>query len=383
MNAEVARARTPVVVNGRFLTQEVSGVQRYAYEVTKRLASMPDLEVRVAAPRGTPDSARAGSLPVQRAGRFAGHLWEQLELPRMAKGCILVSLGNTGPLAVRPQLVVMHDAAVRAFPTSYSAPFRFFYRAMQPRLARRVADVVTDSEFSASELQRFGIAQSAHPIPAGVDHLHLASDALNDAATLTRLGLSGKSFVLIVGNRHAAKNLAVIERAMDSLGAEGIIAVVVGSVADGTTGSAKPCTPHTLYTGRLADSELSTLYSHALATLAPSKYEGFGLTPLEAMRAGSPVIAADIPVVREVCGDGPLYFDPDDDAALTEIVRRVRTERNERAQRIAIGRQIAARYTWDATAHAIAGRIEMLACRLSADRRAANPFAPNPRGTSA
>lgn len=73
--------------------------------------------------------------------------------------------------------------------------------------------------------------------------------------------------------------------------------------------------------GRLTDGEIVALYQHALALVFPSLYEGFGIPPLEAMVHGCPVLAADIPAVREVCGDAALYFNSHDTADCTRCLQ--------------------------------------------------------------
>jgi alpha-1,3-rhamnosyl/mannosyltransferase len=97
---------------------------------------------------------------------------------------------------------------------------------------------------------------------------------------------------------------------------------------------------------------LAQLYAHALVLVHPSVTEGFGLTPLEAMAAGVPVVAVRNRAVEEVCGDAALYVDERDPAQLEEQVRRLHADAGLRADMAARGRARAALYSWDACAEA-------------------------------
>ena len=133
-------------INGRFLTQPQTGVQRYAGEMTREidawLASDPELARRLAFDiclpancEATPDYAH---IKVRRSPRGHGHGWEQLVLPAMARGG-LISFANLGPLAHARQILCLHDANVFLEPASYSRKFQLAYRAAFPALARPCA----------------------------------------------------------------------------------------------------------------------------------------------------------------------------------------------------------------------------------------------------
>ena len=120
----------PIMVNGRYAGKRVTGVQRYAMEIVRRL----DGRCRVVT-TGARDGIR-------------GHRWEQGSLPMRCRGSLLWSPCNTGPLAVRQQVVTIHDATFADTPECFSRPFAAWYRFLLPRLARRVRRVMTVSQFS-------------------------------------------------------------------------------------------------------------------------------------------------------------------------------------------------------------------------------------------
>lgn len=173
-----------VFLNGRFLNQAVSGVQRFSLEITAaidRLVACGEWpETMVLTPRSA-ETANAGHpgtvyqrLQLREVGRTSGHLWEQTELPNAARGGVLLSLGNTAPmLAGQRQVVVIHDAGVFDTPESYSLRFRAWYKALQHCLVRAGAIVVTVSEFSRDRIvARLGL-DPAHVavMYEGADHI--------------------------------------------------------------------------------------------------------------------------------------------------------------------------------------------------------------------
>jgi hypothetical protein len=132
-------------VNGRFLTQPVTGVQRYAREVTASLDGLlaaANTTALLCAPETSGDSDVYRAIQFGAPSRMQGVLWEQFHLPRQHQGPLL-NFCNMAPLAVRDQVVCIHDVNTFLQTESYSASFRLFYRVMLPLVARRVARVTT------------------------------------------------------------------------------------------------------------------------------------------------------------------------------------------------------------------------------------------------
>ena len=151
-----------VFVNGRFLSQPVTGVQRFSAEIVGAIDALmaqgewPETSLLTPHLEGGPPSkavAASGCLRERPVGERRGHLWEQIDLPRAARGGVLVNLGNTAPLlAGRGQVVVIHDAGVFDTPSSYSWKFRLWYKGLQRALARAGAQIATVSEFSRQRI---------------------------------------------------------------------------------------------------------------------------------------------------------------------------------------------------------------------------------------
>ena len=289
-------------INGRFTTQPLSGVQRFAVEITRALQTR-DPGYALLTPRG----GGAAWLGAREVGAHQGQGWEQFDLPRAVDGP-LINLGNTGPLLARRQLVVIHDAGVFSTPEAYSREFRLWYKLMQSVLIRRGAIIVTVSEFARAEILRHLPAEPAQVlvIPEGANHL---SEIAADNAILTRHELEPGRYVLAVGTLAAHKNLAALGLLAQRLCERRIPLVLAGGMGGGAfRPAALPQPAHC--TGRVTDAELKALYQGAGCFVFPSRYEGFGLPPLEAMACGCPVVASDIPALREACGQAAWFCDP-------------------------------------------------------------------------
>jgi glycosyltransferase involved in cell wall biosynthesis len=306
-----------IYLNGRFATQTLSGVQRFAAEVTQALQQINGESLTILVP---PPGAPAYPQSRQ-TGRLHGQAWEQFDLPRAARDGFLVNLGNTAPLRSRRQLVVIHDAGVFSTPEAYSFKFRAWYKTMHSILVRRGIKIVTVSEFSRDEIIRHlrAAPSQVSVMPEGADHV---ARITAEPGILEKHGLTGTRFVLAVGTLSAHKNLAALGSLAKRLAAQDIALIIVGSLggaafqSDGKSALPQPAR----YIGRVTDGELKSLYQAAACFVFPSRYEGFGLPAVEAMATGCPVVAADILALRQSCGGAALYCDP---AAPENIADRV------------------------------------------------------------
>lgn len=348
----------PVLVNGRFLSQPVTGVQRFSAEIVDAIDTLigmgewPETALLTPQLAGAPAGlagARGSRLRVRPVGRRQGHLWEQIDLPRAARGSTLINLGNTAPvLAGAGQVVVIHDAGVFDTPSSYSWKFRLAYKGLQQALAKAGARIATVSEFSRRRIAAcLDIdAEQIAVLYEGADHI-LRTAA--DPHTLARYGLRPGGFALVVGSRVAHKNLAALEEVTAALGRRGMVVAVAG----GTNAVVFRATPGAVgerQLGRITDAELRALYENACCLLFPSRYEGFGLPPVEAMACGCPVIAGQGGAVEEICGGTALYFDADQPGSIARAVERLLDDADLAADLRVRGIGRAATLSWIASA---------------------------------
>jgi glycosyltransferase involved in cell wall biosynthesis len=355
-----------VDINGRFLTQSVTGVQRYATEMVRaldlRLDSETTLRARYEFRLLTPRRAvglelQLKHIPIQSFGRLAGHAWEQLELPARVGRRVLLSLCNTAPMLLAGNVVTIHDASVFAFPAAYSRAFRLWYRTLLPVLGRTAFRVVTVSEFSRTELShRAGIpAGKLAVVSEGSEHILRTPP---DTRVFARLPVSPGRYILAVGSQAPHKNLGLLAAALDRIDGIAPPLVLAGAAnlkVFGGTAIKGRAGAHSA--GYVTDGELRALYENACCFVYPSLYEGFGIPPLEAMRCGCPVIVSRAASLPEVCGDAALYCDPRDADDLARTIGTLlrEPERSDELRRRGLER--AGGFTWD---RASAGLLSLL-----------------------
>lgn len=358
----------PIYLNGRFLAQRTTGVQRYGREVLMALdelfatdSSLPPWTVLV--PCGAEHPALS-AIPVRQVGRLRGHAWEQLELPLAARDGLLWSFASTGPLAVRRQVVTMHDAAVYRVPEGFSKSFGAFYRLAMPLLARTTPLTMTVSEFSKRELASTVGLRPERCVVSGEGHEHVLK-LPRDEGVLAQHGLAHGRYVLAVSSLSPYKNFELVARALALLGDAPFEVVVAGATDPHVFGSLPKATLGRLkLVGYVSDAQLRSLYEHAGLFVFPSRYEGFGLPPIEAMALGCPVIAARTAAVPEVCGEGALYFSPDDAEELASLMRRLMARPHELNALRERGAARAQLHRWGAAARAHLEAARLLQARL-------------------
>lgn len=347
-----------IYINGRFLVSPVTGVQRYARELVGALdcllavESLPQGETKVVClvPPEYQSREDWSCIEVRKVGRWHGNLWEQIDLPRFARGGLLFSPANIGPFFHPKQVITIHDASVFAFPQAYSLSFRTKYRVIYMRMAHIAKKIITESEFSRHELIRTcGMrSEQFEVIPESGEHF---ASVPPDESILSRAGLDGKRFFLGVGSQSPHKNMQGIITAFRSLARDDVDLVLVGGKFGRVFQTAELDLPaHAHHLGFVRDAELQALYQHALGYVFPTFYEGFGLPVLEAMSSGCPVICSNAASLPEVGGDAVLYCDPHDPQ---DIARQMRALLENEALRQALIQKGAARthaFTWEATA---------------------------------
>ena len=219
-----------------------------------------------------------------------------------------MSLGNTAPvLAGSRQVVVIHDAGVFDTPESYSLRFRAWYKTLHRGLVRTGAHMVTVSKYSRDRIAaRLGLDPARITVMyEGADHIVRATP---DTGVLQRNGLHPRQFALVVGSLAAHKNLTALTEAATALQRRGIAVAIAGGFNPEVFQGTPAAGAGVRQLGRVTDAELRALYESAVCLLFPSRYEGFGLPPVEAMICGCPVLASGGGAVEEICGDAAAYF---------------------------------------------------------------------------
>ncbi|HEX5192896.1 MAG TPA: glycosyltransferase family 1 protein [Solirubrobacteraceae bacterium] len=348
------KSTNPVLLNCRVAARPtITGVERWTREVARRLRAIDPARYLIAAP---PARARLHSGP-------AAHAWEQLALPAIAarhRAAVVFSAANLAPLAWPRNVIVVHDAAVLRMPGAYSRAYRAWHRRLGTEAARRATAVVTVSEFSRHELEELGgidpgrltviaggveprFSRGAGAVPGrGIKD----TEAAHAAAHLDLRA----PYVLTIATDDRRKNLDALVPCAAALNRRGIELVWAGDCRP-QFARTRPLTGLRAL-GYVPDELLVGLYRGARAFVLPSLYEGFGLTCLEAMACGTPVVAADRAALPEVCGDAALLVDPDDPTAIADAVLSVCDDPAVAARYVSAGERRARSFTWERTAAA-------------------------------
>lgn len=351
-----------VHINGKWLRQRFTGVQRYSEEIATRIVKADDIHFVLHVPKGAPVPAWAEEAGVEvRIAPISGALFDQLYLPLASRGQYLLNFGGIAPVFKRLQLATFHDAAPFRFPKTHTRLFVAVYFVaffVVSRIARQLATV---SDFSRGELAGFLRVDPSRflVVPCGADSFDPADVQRPDVSWADRN-------YLIVGTVAHHKNVMAPARALAQSGRH-VVVVGVGRMRPGDY-AAKIFADADMSFGdgvtlteRLTDNELRWLYRNATALVFPSLYEGFGLPVLEAQVMGCPVIASTAASIPEVAGDGALFFDPHDTADLLRQLDEFDTNPAAADTLTVRGTANAERFSWQGSAERLLGWIRSVA----------------------
>ena len=358
----------PLVINGRFLTQPVTGVQRVARALLEQLDQFA-AEGRLAPPRVVVpanaqliDTPALRALKIERIGALGGHAWEQLSLPLIAGPDMLLCLGNTAPVGrlkrgAYPTSVMVHDLSYRYFPEAYGFKFKFFYNAVIPVALRKSTHLITVSDAEKTAIETSYPHTRRHP----------SFHAIQNGGAVETVALHAPRAPLgiYVGSLSRRKNAHGVLRGATTLLRANPDArfVIIG----GTAASLSSLDLHVPQDvadrlelrGQINDpAQINAAYQRARFLLFPSYYEASPLPPIEAMQHGCPVICSDIPSLRERCGDAALYRAPDDHDGLVADAQKLLTDDPFWTRRAARSRAYARRFTWRAQAQQLLSILE-------------------------
>lgn len=332
-------------VNGRFLTQRMTGVNRYAYHLCKTMA-LTGVDFIIVCPKGRLcEDYDTQGLPIKHFGTGRSHFWEQCVLPWLFLGKrnhLLLSFTGLGPIIIRRKVITVHDVAFLRNPAWYSRAYALFYRIMTPIAIKTSLHILTVSQFSKQELTTY------YPFlaPQNVSVVYNAADR-SLFQRLKGQDMPATPFVLGVSSIDPRKNFARLIEAFQGIKEARLYIVGNYSHVFSKQETLPTGNKQVNFLGRVSDDELIKLYNQASCFVFPSLYEGFGLPPLEAMSCGCPVLASDIPVIHEVCGDAAQYFSPHDTDdihnAISRFLRQTPAEHQEMTEK---GYRNCERFSW-------------------------------------
>jgi glycosyltransferase involved in cell wall biosynthesis len=300
-----------IFVNGRFLTQELTGIQKFALGVCQELHCIGHDIIFICPKKGV-YSPSFGT--IIHTGLFSGHAWEQFDLPKHVKTNkieTLLNLSNSAPLALNNNIVTVHDLAFLKNPDWFSLSYRIFYSYLTPRIIKKAKTVFTVSHTSKKEiLETFSVADSkVKVLRQGVFY----SESPDNPAP-NRFG----KYFLYVGSLDPRKRISFLIDAFKKTNLTEYRLILVGRKNPIFEQQEFNLPSNIVLKSSVNDAELQTLYKNAVATILPSQYEGFGRPILESLYFGTEVICSDLPVFRENFNSFVHFFETNSTASLTQ-----------------------------------------------------------------
>lgn len=359
-----------IVVNARFLTQNITGVQRYAIELCRQLKKIYGDKIMFVCPHNVVNHDVFQEFGAVVIGHHTGHLWEQWDLPIYLKkngNPLLVNLSNTAPISYSNKVTTIHDITYIRYPETFSKTFLALYRCIIPLVIKTSKHIFTVSDFSKKEISSF---YHCNPNKISVVYNAVSEDFQRSVDDQ----LSKKKYFMAVSSVKENKNFIYILDAFQKFSNDNknIELYIIGDLKSKSFQTLNIDkylkNPQIKTLGRVSDEELIKYYSNALAFLFPSLYEGFGIPPLEAQVCGCPAICADASCLPEIFGNSVLYCNPYVVDSLVNAMNKIAYNKDLRIKMVNDGMKNVDRYSWQDSALKFADKIKTIS-RIDYDIR--------------
>lgn len=340
-------------VNARFLTQPVSGVQRYGIECCRKIKKKYN-ECVFLVPHNIYNTDVADELGVTVVGSRTGHLWEQIDLPaylKKIKSPPLFNPCNTAPLFYANNYLTLHDLAFYHHPEWNSGLFARWYNFLVPRVVKRSKHVFTVSNTVKQEIiDAYGISPK---------NISITYNGIADSMQQPPNTIEKENIILSVGSFNKRKNHhSLIQAFCESDLNTHHRLVITGDknkVFSETGINEDDLVRNNISVFRnLSEAELVAMYSKAEVVVSLSLYEGFGIPVLEGLFHGCKVVCSDIPVYRELFADAAIFCNPTD---MQSIIAAIRQASVSAAPQKDVVAELCGKYSYDAAADVIINAI--------------------------
>ncbi len=308
-----------IIINGDFFCRRLTGIERYAYEITMRLdkISKPG-EIAIIVPHNAENIPAFSNLNVIRHKKnIKSHLWWQMVTLQWFlithREYTVLEFGNTC-LPFAPGIVFLHDIYCEFFPEDFNSRrdklIRLYNRWQYRLISKKAKKIITVSDFTRNQIaENFGVdAGKISVIYSSWEHF---KSITADYSIFEEQPLLKKSeYYFSLGSLSKRKNIKwIIEYARKN--PDTIFAVSGVSLPTVKADELNNSTPkNIILLGYLDDSKVKSLMKNCRAFVLPSYYEGFGLTPLEALSCGAQIIVANAASLPEIYGNTAHYIDP-------------------------------------------------------------------------
>lgn len=363
-----------IIANGIPLLRPLTGVGQYTQQLFSRIATDPGIELSMFYGLSFERTIRSPESTYGRSLNNSFNLFRKLTplarpfkrfieknsfryYSRKNKGCIyhepnFLPLPHDGPI-----VLTVHDLSCFDLPETHPAERVKLIQQYLPGAMERAAKIIVVANYTKTCLhQQFSIPEERISVtPLASDSRFKAMDHQTIAPVLSGYGLTPGKYVLAVGTLEPRKNLETLFTAYSKLPRQLrkrfplVLAGMTGWLLESTIKSATELLSkeELLLLGYVPNQVLPFLYAGAAVFAYPSRYEGFGLPPLEAMASGVPVITGNRTSLPEVVGDAGIQIDPDDVEGFTSAIRLLIDDPDTAQAFIAKGLLRARQFSWE------------------------------------
>ncbi|ROR98348.1 glycosyltransferase family 4 protein [Raoultella terrigena] len=348
-----------IYVNARFLTQKLTGVQRFAREISIKLNEIrDDIIFVVPSLDGVIDIEEMGDANIVEVKGGEGHFWEQISLPLFLiknKSPLLINLCNAAPAFYNNKITTIHDVTYLKYPQSYSLKFRAVYGLLIPRLLKSSKAILTVSDFSRND-----IIENYSCDEGKISVIYNSVNQLFKNTNIKKNEENTEPYILAVSSQNYHKNFHGLINAIKKYDGNLKLKIIGGKTQSFSGIEFKTEDERISFLGRVSDKELIDLYSHAFCFIFPSLYEGFGIPPLEAQACGCPVLSSNRASMGEVLDNSAIFFDPESDSEILLAIDKITNDSILRERLINDGFNNVQRFSWYESALKVNKIIESL-----------------------
>lgn len=360
-----------IVVNTRLLIKNrLDGIGWFSYETLKRITrDHPDVKFYFLFDRPFSDEfVFTDNVEPVVIGPPTRHpvlwyLWFEHRLPKIIRKLEAdLFVSPDGYLSLRskiPSLAVIHDINFLHFPKDLPWTSRWFYNYYFPRYAQKSKRLATVSEYSKQD-----IVKNYHISSDKIDVLYNGYNevyqpiAEKEKMLVKEKYTGGNDFFLFIGSLHPRKNVANMLKAYDKFRAahaSDVKMVIIGGHFFKTrdinnTLETMKYKADVLFVGRLEPFEIRNFLSAAMALLLVSKFEGFGIPVIEALKCDTPVIVSNVTSLPEIAENAALYVAYDSPDSISDAMLKMANSQSLRSKLVENGRIICQKYSWNKTA---------------------------------
>jgi len=333
-----------IYINGKFINQKITGVQRFANEISKLLISNFG-NYKIIIPKNI--KINMTDYPFEKVEYFGhGNLnhWEQIQLPlflKMNNSPLLLTFTGLGPIFYKNKIITIHDLSFWEHPEWFSKKYAFAYRFFTPISLKNSIKLFTVSEYSKQTITK--------ELKCTRSDIEVIYNAVNEYICEDR-NIKKVKYILAVGSIDPRKNLDRLISSFQKWNNHDYELIIIGGHQKSFPKINLSTKANVKFLGYVSEELLHKYYSESEIFIYPSLYEGFGIPPLEAMAHGTPVIASNITSLPEACGEAALYIDPYSEESIINAFELL--SKNSRLQKELIikGFENLKRFSWSKSA---------------------------------